>query len=119
MSNSCKRNANRGKSFRVTPEENGLLHAAAKRNGVGISTFCKIAALEAAGQQTYKDTSRPAGPHSRAIGEMIAAACIVQRLLRASDTADSAGRVVDHDGEILDACNRIIAAANDLVGDAS
>jgi len=119
MSNSCKRNAKLGKSFRVMPEENDLLLSAAKRKGLGISTFCKIAALEATGQQTYKDTSRPVGPHSRAIGEMIAAACIVQRLLSvtAADNSAKAGAV--HHDEILDACTRIIAAANDLIGDAS
>ena len=120
MSNSEKRNANLVKAFRVTPAENAHLLSAAKRKGVGISTFCRIAALEAAGWQSPDHGARPGiGPHTRAIGEMLAAACIIQRLLGVTEATSSSGRVVDHDGEILDACSRIIAAANDLVGDAS
>jgi len=120
MSNSCKRNANLVKTFRVTPAENDLLLSAAKQKCVGISTFCKIAALESAEREKSDDGARPdVGPHAKPIGEMLAAACIVQRLLRASETANPAGRVVDHDDEILSACSRIIDAANDLIGDAS
>lgn len=120
MSNSCKRNANIVKTFRVTTAENAHLLSAAKQKGVGISTFCRDAALEAAGQKRPDEAARSdVASHARLIGEMLAAACIIQRLLRVTEATSSSGRVVDHDGEILDACNRIIAAANDIVGDAS
>lgn len=108
------------KTFRVTPAEDDFLHNAAKQKGVGISTFCRDAALEAAGKKKPDEASRPnIGPHTRAIGEVLAAACLVQRLLRATEAGNfvKAG-VLQHD-EILDACSRIVAAANDLVGDAS
>lgn len=120
MSNSEKRNANLVKAFRVTPAENAHLLSAAKRNGVGISTFCRIAALEAAGWQSPDHGARPGiGPHTRAIGEILAAACIIQGLLRVTEASNSTGGGADCNGEILDACNRVIAAANDLIGDAS
>ena len=120
MSNSCKRNANLVKTFRVTTAENAHLLSAAKRKGVGISTFCRIAALEAAGWQSPDHGARPGiGPHTRAIGEMLAAACIIQRLLRGTEASNSTGGGADCSVEILDAWSRIIAAANDLVGDAS
>ena len=120
MSNSEKRNANLVKAFRVTPTQNAHLLSAAEQKGVGVSTFCRIAALEAAGCHSPDQGACPdIGPHAKPIGEMLAAACIIQRLLGVTEATSSSGRVVDHDGEILDACNRIIAAANDIVGDAS
>ena len=120
MSTSQKRTASRMKSFRVTPAEDDFLLDAAKRKGVGISTFCRDAALEAAGKKKPDEASRPGVElHIRAVGEMLAAACLVQRLLRATDIGDPAKKGIGHHDEILDACSRIIAAANDLVGDAS
>ena len=120
MSNSNKRNANLVKAFRVTPAENAHLLSAAKQKGLGISTFCRNAALEAAGWQSPDQGARPdIGPHAKPIGEMLAAACIIQRLLRVNEASNSKAGGADCNGEIRDACNRIIAAANDLVGDAS
>ncbi|MCH8490716.1 MAG: hypothetical protein LAT81_12410 [Oceanicaulis sp.] len=120
MSNSCKRNANLVKTFRVTPAENDLLLSAAKQKCVGISTFCKIAALESAEREKSDDGSRPGiGPHTQAIGEMLAAACIIQRLLRVTEAGNPAEKGIGHHDEILGACSRIIDAANELVGYAS
>lgn len=120
MSNSKKRNANLVKTFRVTPAENNLLLSAAKQKGLGISTFCRDAALEAAGQKRPDEAARSdVVSHARMVGDMLAAACIIQRLLRATEAGDPAKKDIGHHDEILDACSRIIAAANDIVGDAS
>lgn len=118
MSKSCNRRTEVVKTFRVTPEENEIIRAAAEERGLGVSTFSRNAALKAAaGGSSDSPAVQPNEAVAKGIGVLIAATTSLQIIVRRMQTEQENPAVPGE--EIIEACDRIAAAARVLLGEVS
>ena len=118
MSKSCNRRTEVVKTFRVTPKENEIIRAAAEQRGLGVSTFSRNAALKAAaGGSSESPAVQPNEAVAKRIGVIIAATTSLQLIVRRVQTEQEKPAVPGE--EIIEACDRIAAAARLLLGDVS
>ena len=118
ISKSCNRRARLVKTFRVTPEENEIICAAAEQQGLGVSTFARSAALKSADDgSSGSPAMQPNEAVAKHIGVIVAATTSLQNIVRRVQADQEMPAVPDD--EIIEACDRIVAAARLLIGDVS